>query len=89
MKKTFDQKGAFAAVDAAEAWCKENGVSVGTMQHNAPRGLKRGDCVIAKWRNLDKADRKELDGTMIGDFRNGPVFIDIRDAVTEDSDQCQ
>lgn len=76
-KLTFTEQGTFAAVSAAEAWCRENGISVGSMQRGSPRGLMRGDCAISKWRNLSKSDRKMLDGTMTGDMRNGPVVIEI------------
>lgn len=73
MKITFDQTGDFKAAEAAEQWCKEHGISVGTMQGVSPRGLKRGDHLIAKWRNLDQYDIRSLDGTMTGDMRHGPV----------------
>ena len=76
----FDQIGAFAANDAAEAWCREQRISVGRMQRGAPRGLLRGDYDIAKWRNLSTAERNALDGTMRGDFRNGPVIVRIAPA---------
>ncbi|WP_250467671.1 hypothetical protein [Caballeronia sp. GAFFF2] len=69
---------AFEAVYSAEAWCAENGYSVGAAQQGAPRGLLRGDFAIAKWRNLSPAERLSLDGTMTGDMRNGPVTIHIK-----------
>jgi hypothetical protein len=74
-KLQFNQKEDWEAVEAAEQWCKDNNVSYGTMQGDWPRGLKRGNFNIAKWRNLDGNDIKNLDGTMTGDMRNGPVFI--------------
>ena len=79
MKLSFEQTEDWEAVKAAEAWCEEHGISVGTMQGESPRGLKRGKHMIAKWRNLDTEDLKILDGTMTGDMRNGPVHIDIKD----------
>ena len=82
LEYVFDQVGAFAANDAAEAWCRERGVSVGRMQKGAPRGLLRGDYEIAKWRNLSIAERRALDGTMRGDFRNGPVIVRIAPALS-------
>ena len=80
MSKTivFDQTGDFAATYAAEEWCKENGYSVGTMQRGDPRGILKGDFDIQKWRNLNAKDRAELDGTLTGDGRNGPVTIRIK-----------
>lgn len=39
----------------------------------------RGDVLIAKWHNLSAKERAECDGVMTGDFRNGPVTINIKD----------
>lgn len=83
MNVTFNEAEDWAAVRAAEKWCEENGISVGTMQAGSPRGLKRGVHSIAKWRNLSKSDMKLLDGQMTGDMRNGPVYIDISDPEPE------
>lgn len=77
--ETFTQTGTFAAMYAAEAWCAERGISVGSSERGSPRGLLYGDITIAKWRNLDKHERAELDGEMTGDMRNGPVRISIRE----------
>lgn len=76
---SFDQHGDFAATRAAEAWCKENGYSVGRMQAREPRGILKGNYDIAKWRNLTLKERQQLDGTMRSDGRNGPVYITIKD----------
>lgn len=73
----FEQAGEFAAVNAAEAWCRERGISVGAMERGQPRGLFYGDFAIAKWHNLNRADRAALDGRMTGDMRHGPVVIEI------------
>lgn len=78
ISKTFDQRGDFAAMYAAEAWCNDQGLSVGANQRGAPRGLKRGDYRVAKWRNLNERERAGLDGTMTGDMRDGPVTVTIR-----------
>lgn len=83
MKKVFDEAGDFSACNAAEKWCKENGVSVGSMQRGDPRGLIRGDVSIAKWRNLRQADKDALDGQMTGDMRNGPVTVLLNDVVAQ------
>jgi hypothetical protein len=80
----FDQVGTFAALYAAQDWCKANGVSYGSSQSGAPTGLMRGKVIISKWRNLSNAERADLDGTMTGDMRNGPITIEIKDT-THDS----
>lgn len=74
----FEQTGDFLAVYAAEEWCKNNGVSYGSMQQDSPRGLLRGDFAIAKWRNLSSIERADLHGRMTGDMRNGPVIITMK-----------
>jgi hypothetical protein len=76
---TFANTGDFAAMYAAEDWCKQNGYSVGSSQRGSPRGLLRGDWLIAKWRNLTAAERRQLDGQMTGDMRNGPVTVRVKE----------
>jgi len=77
MIKTFHEQGDFAAAGAAEQWLHENGYSVGSSQRGSPRGIMRGDVLIAKWRNLSSRERAALDGQMTGDMRAGPVVIEI------------
>ncbi|MEQ8395020.1 hypothetical protein [Thalassobaculum sp.] len=73
----FDDEGDFAAVRAAEAYCRERGWSVGRMQARSPRGvICRPNIDIQKWRNLRPNDRAALDAVMVGD-RQGPVEIRI------------
>lgn len=77
-RHVFDQEGDFNAFYAAQAWCDENGISYGSMQRNDPIGLMRGNYFISKWRYIEKKERDELDGTMTGDMRNGPVIITLK-----------
>jgi hypothetical protein len=74
---TFTRDGDFEALHAAQDWCRENGISYGSLCRDDPVGLLYGDWAIAKWRNLSPAERKQLDGRMEGDFRHGPVTIRI------------
>jgi hypothetical protein len=76
---TFPQPGPFEAVNAAETWCRDHGISVGRPQAHAPRGLLYGDFDIQKWRNLSVTERAQLNGQMIGG-RNGPVTIMLKHA---------
>lgn len=65
---------------AAEAWCAANGISVGQSSATGPTGLLFGEYDwIAKWRNLTPQERADLHGTMSGDFREGPVVIELKD----------
>ena len=73
----FRQQGTFAALREAEQWCDDNGYSVGDLQRGAPRGILKGEYAISKWRNLDANDIAALDGQMVGDFRDGPVVVEI------------
>jgi hypothetical protein len=74
---TFSNVGEFKAMQAAEDWCAEQGISVGPCQRGDPRGLLRGDFYVAKWRNLSEDERAALDGLMTGDMRNGPVIVGL------------
>lgn len=68
----------FTAYKAAEAWCAAQGLSVGPMcGRSSPIGLMRGEYAIAKWRNLSVQERKALDGRLSGDFRTGPITLDV------------
>lgn len=70
---------AFTALYAAEDWCKANGISYGRLcGPGLPIGLMRGDFDIQKWRNLRQSERAALDGKMSGNFRSGPITIDLK-----------
>ena len=73
----FNQIGGFNACIAAEQWCRDHGISVGSMQQGSPRGLLYGDYSISKWSNLDEQEQADLDGVMTGDMRNGPVKVTL------------
>ena len=73
-KVFFENTGSdFSAFHAAEQWCRDNGYSYGSMARDARIGIKKGDCVIVKWHNLDQDDINHLDGYINGDYRNGKV----------------
>ena len=74
MEKVFSDEGTFAAYNAATKWCADNGYSVGAMQAGSPTGVIKGDHLVSKWRYLSRAD---VDGTIEGNFREGPVTLKI------------
>jgi len=76
----FDQQGDFAALYAAQAWCREHGVSYGSTDRTRTIGLLVGEYCIAKWHNLTRKERREVDGTITGDARNGPLHLRINRA---------
>ena len=89
MRIEFDQKGLWQAKEAAEAWCRENGISVGQSSADGPSGLLFGDYDwIAKWRNLTAQERADLHGTMDGDFREGPVIVTLKDSAVAAHAAC-
>jgi hypothetical protein len=79
-KIVFEQTGDFAAFRAAEKWCRDNGISHGSMERRNPIGLMRGDWTISKWSNMTRKEQSECHGTMTAEagFRNGPVTITIK-----------
>ena len=90
MQIEFNQTGTFKAMYAAEAWCRENGISFGQSCGDGPTGLLFGKFDwIAKWRNLTKKERSDLHGTMSGDFREGPVLITLKDEIVQAHQICR
>ena len=77
MQKVFEVPGDFQALEAARAWCKKHGFSVGRLQAGAPSGLLHGDYDIQKWRNLSAHDIDALHGTVTGNHRTGPITVTI------------
>lgn len=79
MKKVFDTIGGnFEACREAEEWCSERGISVGAMEREKPRALLNEPCCIGKWSKLSGPERRQMDGTMTGDMRHGPVTIELK-----------
>lgn len=70
----------FKAYYDAVRWCSERGISVGSMQANAPTGLVVGSARISKWSNMTPDEREALDGTISaeGRFRHGKVTLRIK-----------
>ena len=77
MKIVFSDKGTFKALRAAEKWCDKNGYSYGSTCVCSPQALKKGDWHIAKWRNLSSLEKLDIDGTIIGDGREGPIIVEV------------
>lgn len=74
----FNNEGTFKAMWAAEAWLKENGYSHGsTDRHPNPVGFMHAPNwpLTQKWHNMSLADKKLLDGVIIGNFREGPIRL--------------
>ena len=84
-KIEFNQTGDFSAFYAATDWLKEQGYSYGSMCMGEPIGILKGNWCIAKWRNLNPKERKQLDGQLVSnDFREGPVVVQLKDPATDE-----
>lgn len=76
---TIEKEGDFQSYYAAEAHVKAEGHITGSMCGPEPIGFAPSEKYgyIAKWRNINPADRKLVHGVLIQKegFRNGPVEI--------------
>lgn len=70
----------FGAWEAAVRLVTRAGFSVGSTCVNCPVGIMHGDWLVAKWRNLSKAEREACHGTISGDRRTGPIMVTLSDA---------
>ena len=61
----------------AQKWCADNSYSYGVMDHPNPIAMWKGKGVISKWHNLSAKEKGSCEGIMVGDMREGPVFIYI------------
>lgn len=94
-EKLFKNSGQdFSAYYAALDFCRVHDISTGTMYHDKPVGLRKGEQYsIAKWNVLSSKERRELDGILVSrDFRKGHVSMlfsqDIRYVCEECQEQC-
>lgn len=73
----FEGDNDFEAYRKAEKWVKENGYSAGSMCSPSPTAIFKGDCYVAKWRNLSVKERNSADGyiTSVNNYRSGPVEL--------------
>lgn len=74
----------FSGYNAACAWARANGYSVGSMQRGAPTAMFKGDCLVSKWRNLRKEDLKAMDGKIValGEFKTDDCVVELRGSDT-------
>lgn len=77
IEKVFEGERTFEALHAAEKWCIDNGYSYGSTCACAPQAIKKGNWAIAKWKNLTPSERNDIDGTITGEGRQGPVTVKI------------
>jgi hypothetical protein len=76
--REYKPAGTFEAFHQAQAFLGELGYTIGSMCLQDPIGFADSDKVdyIAKWYNIEAADRAKLDGVIISDdFREGGCRI--------------
>lgn len=76
---TFSNEGTFEAYWAAVAWARGKGFEESTMSHPLPTALVKGSYeesdLPEKWKNFKPRHAERVDGTITGDFREGPVVV--------------
>lgn len=73
----------FAAIFAAEKRVKDLGMTYGSMQRDDPIACYSGAEYVSKWRGLSLAERLQMDAAIVGDKRNGPVWVLFREVPHE------
>lgn len=75
----FEHKGTWEAINAAMRWVHERGFTAGSSSSPLPLALVKGDYgqtpLPNKWKNFKKHHMQHVDGTITGDFREGPVRV--------------
>lgn len=73
----FPANGTFKAFYESEKHLKELGYCVGSMCRQEPIGFVYNVDYVAKWYNLDRADKDQLDGVILPqeEFREGGAII--------------
>lgn len=70
----------FSAISDAEAWLKDNGYSVGSMERGYPIGVMKGDVSISKWTRMTATEHEQLDGRLSStSFRNDDVTLELKE----------
>lgn len=67
----------WGSIYKAQKWCADNSYSYGVMDHPNPIAMWKGKGSISKWHNLSAKEKGSCDGVMVGNTREGPVFIYI------------
>jgi hypothetical protein len=82
---TFNEKGTFQSMYAAQGWLRTNGYSYGSGSKNRvtggdyPTAIREGAYDLPqKWHNFDDEDIESVDGIMTSnDWREGEVKVTI------------
>jgi len=79
--KEFHIPGTFQSKYAAERWLYENGYSTGSSCAMMPTPIMKGEYskydLPQKWKNFTSQQKSIVHGVMVGDQREGPVFVRI------------
>jgi hypothetical protein len=80
-QQTFQVKGTFQSLYAAESWAMSKGYVYGSLCGDAPIALRKGQNfseynLPEKWKNMSDDDIKSVDGVFkSNDFRDGSVTV--------------
>lgn len=75
----FHATGTFQALWAAERFLKSAGFAFGPGSAGNQTAVMFGDYVVAKWHNLNRAERAGCHGLLTGNRREGPVTVTLTD----------
>lgn len=78
---TFDKRNDdFGNYYDACKYLKDSGYSYGSMCGNRPIAIKKGEYDLPqKWKNFTTYGKSQIDGVMVGEFRNGVVNVFLFD----------
>jgi len=75
----FKTPGTFESMYSAERWLNDNGYSSGSNCAMMPTAVMKGDYYAynlpEKWKNFTSTQKDSVHGVMVGDMREGPVFL--------------
>jgi hypothetical protein len=76
--KKFEGNGDWIALNNAIKEARDLGYEDGSMDYPNPIALVKGEYNLPqKWHNMTKRERNSVSGTITGNFRNGPVYLNI------------
>ena len=71
--RTFDTPGMYRACLEAEEFIRDEGYKVAHMEGRNPRGIAKRQ--PKRWSEMTEAERNQLAGILMGDFKHGPVQV--------------
>lgn len=80
-QKTFNEKGTFKAMYAAQSWLRSKGYDYGSTSAIEPTAVMKGDYysygLPHKMKNFSAKDKASIHGIITGEMREGPVTVKL------------